>query len=146
VLLNSTGSWLRTDTNIQPDLQQYPDIGFAVEGERASQPLAVAVRGSFESYFKGKPSPLVQPAEAAATAEGTPTPTPAPQTSGVVESSPETARLVVIGSSDFLTDIVFQISASMTPNRYLNSLRSCRTPWTGRWKTWTCSASARAGR
>jgi ABC-2 type transport system permease protein len=123
VLLNSTAiAWLRTDMNIQPDLQQYPDIGFAVEGERASQPLAVAVRGSFESYFKDKPSPLVQPAEAAATDEGTPTPTPAPQTSGVVESSPETARLVVIGSSDFLTDIVFQISASMTPNRYLNSL------------------------
>ncbi len=123
VLLNSTASaWLRTDTNIQPDLQQYPDIGFAVEGERASQTLAVAVRGSFESYFKDKPSPLAQPAEAAATAEGTPTPTPAPQTSGVVESSPDTARLVVIGSSEFLTDIVFQISSSLTPNRYLNSL------------------------
>ncbi len=123
MLLKSTASaWLRTDTNIQPDLQQYPDIGFAVEGERASQPLAVAVRGSFESYFKDKPSPLAQPAEAAATAEGTPTPTPAPQTSGVVESSPDTARLVVIGSSDFLTDVVFQISASMAPNRYLNSL------------------------
>ena len=123
VLLKSTANaWLRTDTNIQPDLQQYPDIGFAVEGERASQPLAVAVRGSFESYFKDKPSPLAQPAETAATAEGTPTPTPAPQTSGVVESSPDTARLVVIGSSDFLTDVVFQISASMAPNRYLNSL------------------------
>ncbi len=121
LLKSSARAWLRTDTNIQPDLQTYPDIGFAVEGERASQPLAVAVRGSFESYFKDKASPLTQPVEAAAAAEGA-TPTPAAQTSGVVESSPDTARLVVIGSNDFLTDVVFQISASMTPNRYLNSL------------------------
>lgn len=122
VLLTSTaGSWLRTSSDIQPNMQQYPGVGFPVEGERKAQPLAVAVRGSFESYFKGKPSPLAQ-AEAQPAEAGAATPTPAPQLSGVIESSPEAARLVVVGSADFLTDVIFQISASLTPDSYLNSL------------------------
>lgn len=123
LLKSSPNAWLRTDSNIQPNLQQYPNVGFAVEGERAARPLAVAVRGSFESFFAGKSSPLAQAAAAAAPTDGAPTPTPAPQTSGVIEKSPDTARLVVVGSGDFLTDIVFQISSSLTPDRYLNSLQ-----------------------
>ncbi len=121
LLTSSSGSWLRTNTDIQPNLQQYPDVGFAVEGEREAQPLAVAVQGSFESYFKDKPSPLAQ-ADAPSAEAGAATPTPVPQTAGVIEASPEAARLVVVGSADFLTDVVFQISASLTPDSYLNSL------------------------
>jgi ABC-2 type transport system permease protein len=63
LLKSSPGSWLRTDTNIQPDLQTYPEMGFPVEGEPKAYPLAVSVQGVFESYFKGKPSPLAQSAE-----------------------------------------------------------------------------------
>ena len=126
LLKSSPNSWLRTDPNIQPDLQKYPNVGFPVEGERASQPLAVAIRGSFESYFKGKPSPL-QSSENTQTetsgAQSQPKPTPGPQTGGTIEASPDTARLVVIGSADFLTDIVFQISSSLSQDRYLNSLQ-----------------------
>ncbi|MEJ5200539.1 MAG: Gldg family protein, partial [Anaerolineae bacterium] len=48
LLRSSANSWLRTNPDIQPNLQQYPNVGFAVEGERKAQPLAVAVRGSFE--------------------------------------------------------------------------------------------------
>jgi ABC-2 type transport system permease protein len=33
------------------------------------------------------------------------------------------ARLVVVGSAEFLTDVVFQISSSLTQDRYLNSLQ-----------------------
>ncbi len=121
LLTSSPGSWLRTNTDIQPNLQQYPNVGFAVEGERKAQPLAVAVQGSFESFFKGKPSPLAQAAAPSAEA-GAATPTPAPQTASVIESSPATSRLVVVGSADFLTDVIFQISASLTPDSYQNSL------------------------
>ncbi len=41
---------------------------------------------------------------------------------GTVEVSPETTRLVVLGSAAFLDDVVFQISASLMGDRYLNSL------------------------
>lgn len=120
LLKSSPNSWLRASPVIQPDLQLYPDVGFPVEGERGARPLAVSVQGAFQSYFAGKPSPLTQ-AEPAA--QDGASPTPAPQTGGVLEASPDTARLVVIGSGDFLTDVVFQISSSLTPDRYLNSLQ-----------------------
>ncbi len=122
LLTSSPQSWLRNDINIQPNLTQYPGLGFPVEGEQKARPLAVSVRGSFESYFKGKASPLTQEQPEPATQVAA-TPTPAPQTSAVIEASPATARLVVVGSNDFLTDVVFQISASLTPDRYLNSLQ-----------------------
>ena len=74
----------------------------------------------FESAFKGQPSPFDESAseegdEAAEAVEG---PTPA-----TIESSPETARLIVLGSAEFVDDIVFEISSSLTRDRYLNSLK-----------------------
>jgi ABC-2 type transport system permease protein len=124
LLKSSPAAWLRTDTNIQPDMQLYPELGFPVEGEQQSYPLAVTVQGIFESYFKDKPSPL-QAAETdtGATPDAEPTQAGQANTIGTIESSPDTARLVVIGSAEFLNDIVFDISASLTQDRYLNSLQ-----------------------
>ncbi len=123
VLLKSTPkSWLRNSTDLTPDTQKYGELAYPVEGEQASHPLAVAVRGKFDSFFKGKPSPLLQ-ASAEPAQAGQPTPTPAPQTGGIIESSPDTARLVVVGSNDFLTDVIFQVSSSVAPQRYVNSLQ-----------------------
>ena len=48
---------------------------FAIEGEPAVYPLAVSVQGVFDSYFKGKPSPLRKPMQAAANQPGA-APTP----------------------------------------------------------------------
>ena len=124
LLKSSPASWLRTDTNIQPDMQVYPELGFPIEGEQQSYPLAVTVQGVFESYFKDKPSPLqAEETDASAMPGPAPTPTGQPNTIGTIESSPDTARLVVIGSAEFLNDIVFDISASLTQDRYLNSLQ-----------------------
>ncbi len=122
LLQSSSASWLRTDTNIQPDLETYPDLGFPIEGEQKSYPLAVSVQGVFNSYFKDKTSPLLEPAAE----EGAGEPvleTKEAQNIGVIESSPDTARLMVIGSAEFLNDIVFDLSASLTHERYLNSLQ-----------------------
>ena len=119
VLLNSSpGSWLRTDTNVQPNLETFPEYGFPIEGQQKSYPLAVSVQGVFESYFKGKPSPLEAPQEGEAAAAETPA-----HTIGTIESSPDMARLVVIGSAEFLNDIVFNLSRNLTFERYLNSLQ-----------------------
>jgi hypothetical protein len=43
-------------------------------------------------------------------------------TIGTIDS-PNTARLVVIGSAEFLNDIVFQLSSSLTQDRYFNTLQ-----------------------
>jgi len=129
LLKSSPGSWLRTDTNIQPDLQKYPELGFPVEGQQQSYPVAVAVQGVFDSYFKGKPSPLEATPTPAPGSQPTPTPLAPvaqpqlPKSVGTLESSPATARLVVIGSAEFLNDFVFQMSSVLTSDRYQNSLQ-----------------------
>ncbi len=130
LLKSSANSWLRTTADIQPDLKKYPNVGFPVEGEKASRNLAVSVRGSFDSFFKGKPSPLGSAVKRQAHPPwGRPVrkhlalTDPGPQAGGAIETSPDTARLVVVGSAEFLTDIVFQISSSLAQDRYLNSLQ-----------------------
>ncbi|GAB4529816.1 MAG: hypothetical protein Kow0063_07270 [Anaerolineae bacterium] len=125
LLRSSPSSWLRTNTDIQPDLEAYPELGFPIEGEQGAHPLAVSVQGVFDSYFKGKPSPFEAEAE---TGEGEATsgeadePQQAAQALGTIERSPESARLIVIGSAEFLNDTVFDISSALTRDRYLNSL------------------------
>jgi ABC-2 type transport system permease protein len=114
-LLRSTGeSWLGTATEVQPNPDLYPLYGFPVEGEQDSHLLAASIRGSFESYYKEHASPF----EAGETLTGTVAP---PQ--GTVEVSPESARLVVIGSSEFINDAVLDLSRSLAPERYLNNLQ-----------------------
>jgi ABC-2 type transport system permease protein len=124
LLKSSPSSWLRSDTNIQPDLQTYPEIGFPVEGEQKPHLLAVAVQGGFDSFFKGKPSPLEATAAPTDTLSLEQAQQPAEPTGvGTLERSPETARLVVIGSAEFLNDVVFDLSATLSRDRYLNSLQ-----------------------
>ena len=54
LLKSSEESWLRRDEDINPDTQTYPDMGFPIQGEQKSWPIAVSARGSFKSFF-GKP-------------------------------------------------------------------------------------------
>ncbi len=118
LLQSSQDSWTQTDTNIQPDFDAYPDLGFPAGDEHKSHALAVSVQGVFESYFKGKPSPFTEGGaeeEIPTLVEGA--------GGGTIEVSPETARLIIIGSAEFVDDIVFEISSRLTRDRYLNSLK-----------------------
>ncbi len=127
LLQSSLESWTRTDTTIQPDFNAYPQLGFPVGTDQERHTLAVSVKGSFESAFKGEPSPFedAEPEEGSASSEedGAPAPTPPPSSLAKIESSPDTSRLIVIGSAEFVDDIVFDISSSLTQDRYLNSLQ-----------------------
>ncbi len=121
---SSDRSWTSTNTNIQPNMDVYPQYGFPVGSEQRSYPLAVVVEGTFESFFKGKPSPFEKTAEGEAAASDTATPsTITAPLSGLIETSAETARLIVVGSSEFLNDTVFDISSSFSRDSYLNNLQ-----------------------
>lgn len=122
LLQSTSGSWLRTSIDVNPDLGTYPQYGFPVEGEQKARPLAVSIRGSFESYFKGKPSPFQESeaeGEEAGAAEGE---EEAPAL-GTIEVSPASSRLVVVGSAEFVDDIVLEISRSFSQDRYLLNLQ-----------------------
>jgi ABC-2 type transport system permease protein len=93
-------------------------LGFAPGETRESYTLAVSVQGVFESYFKGRPAPL----EASGGTDESEASVGAPAAS-TIEVSPETSRLVVIGSGEFVDDLVFRISSSVAGDRYRNSLQ-----------------------
>ncbi|MBN1220380.1 MAG: Gldg family protein [Anaerolineae bacterium] len=121
LLQSSPNAWLRTTTEVNPNLE-LPDLGFAPEGELKSYPLAVSVQGEFESYFKDKPSPL-EATEAEQKAETGEATQETPAALGTLESSPDNARLVIIGSAEFLNDIILRLSDNLSRGRYVNSLQ-----------------------
>jgi len=130
LLRSSSQSWLRNDTAIQPDFELYPELGFPVETEQQAYPLAVSLQGSFESFFTDKPSPFET--DETGTGEQAPLPgeepalpgeTEAPPPLGTITSSPESSRLVVIGSSAFVEDTVLNLSSRLTQDSYLNNLQ-----------------------
>jgi ABC-2 type transport system permease protein len=127
LLSSSSRSWVSGDLNIMPDYRAWPETGFEPVGERGARQLAVAVEGRFDSFFKGKDSPLAEPseentdadvaaaeskAEGAANAdeEATEEATPAPITS-VIERSPESARIVLVASRTFAEDAVLNLAS-----------------------------------
>ncbi len=110
LLKSSDQAWTTTETNVNPDFQTYPDLGFHPGQEFTSHTLAVAVKGSFESYFKDKPSPLLtEEPEDENGGQNEEEESPAP--ANMIESSPESSRLVVIGSSDFINDPIVAMSS-----------------------------------
>jgi ABC-2 type transport system permease protein len=130
ILLESTDeAWLRSATDVQPDLTTYPELGFAITGEQKAWQLAVAIQGSFESYYTGKESPFEAQSAATPTVDETTTETVTEATGtpepvlGTIEVSPESSRLVVIGSSEFIDDTVLQISSNVSGDRYLYNLQ-----------------------
>ena len=109
-LRSSKASWLRESADVDPDMEEYPGVGFPVEGAQRSRPLAVTIRGSFKSHFSDRPSPF----------EDDPLGRSGP---GLVDQSPESAKLVVFGSSEFLDDIILELSRSISADRYLFNLQ-----------------------
>jgi len=118
-LLKSTESaWTTTTTNIQPNPDLYPQYGFPVEGEQRQHVLAVAVEGSFGSFFKDKEIPSDP-----TTPEGETEAVNPLQAVGIIEQSPSNARLVVFGSSEFLNDNIINLAQSFSGDRAANNLQ-----------------------
>ena len=107
LLRSSERSWLSDSSNLMPDYDQYPEEGFAVHKPDGAQRLAVMVEGQFDSMFAGKPSPLL-PAPVPEAKPGTPPaaapPAAKPTLDRVIQHSPESARLILLGSSAMLSD------------------------------------------
>lgn len=119
LIRSSDASWETTVANPQPDLELYPEFGFPVGGELSSFPLAVAVEGAFSSYFIDKPSPFdTEEADAGSDPESA-----AAEPIGLIERSPDGTRMVVLGSSEFVNDTVYQISANFAGDRFVSNLQ-----------------------
>ncbi|MFW8601891.1 Gldg family protein [Desulfobacterota bacterium M19] len=131
LLSSSPHSWTKSGTDVQPDLRRYPKLGFAPGADMKSELLAVSEQGRFKSYFANRPDPRklavekrAKAAEAAKkgkTAKNAKADISLP-TGPVLKESSASARLVVVGSADFINDTVLQISRSISQDRFLNNL------------------------
>ncbi len=127
LIRSSPEAWTSESDNMQPDFEAHGPLGFEQGAARASQLLAVSVEGRFQSAFTGRPSPLLEDADDdeerdAGDAEQTEAADKKPVISGVVETSPASARLILIGSSTFLSDTAISLATEATGNRYLKPL------------------------
>ncbi len=142
LLQSSAGSWLSGDTDIMPRIDDRGLSGFAPEGPTGPRTLAVLIEGRFDSYFAGRPSPLLVEEESDADAsehvdhEDTDisaatldeeaevaTEDRLGIVSSVIERSPESARLFVFASNGFLSDQILQLVGSAEGTIYGNSVQ-----------------------
>ena len=120
LIRSSASSWETNDSNLQPDLELFPDLGFLIGEDRRQFPLAVLVEGSFESFFLGKDSPFTNDDVGDLAEEGESADTEA---IGLIEHSPGNTRLIVLGSSEFINDNVYQISLNFGGDRFASNLQ-----------------------
>lgn len=121
---SSENSWVLEGTNLQPDFKRYPRVGFPLEGARKARILGAIVEGVFESYYAGKASPLLQSDSESEKVggEGSEGRTEDPVLSGTIEKSPESARILLFASNDFLSDETLQITRAAGGERFINAL------------------------
>ncbi len=100
---SSNSSWTSEDLEVIPDLEAYPDTGFAIEGNRAPELLAIAAMGPFDSYFKD-----IEVTDK--------------DNKNLIDSSPSNSRLVLISSNSFAADGAIDISSHSMGTLYTKPL------------------------
>ncbi len=132
LLQSSPDSWRSASTDIMPSLGAEGGVAYTPEGDQQANTLGVMLEGRFESFFDE--SPLVEDVPEMEDAAGD----EAEETSGdeadeddadtlgtvtaVIERSPESARLIVLGSASFLADQTVRMIGSADGTIYTGSL------------------------
>ncbi|HUY83544.1 MAG TPA: Gldg family protein [Steroidobacteraceae bacterium] len=109
LLRSSSSSWLAASPTLMPDFAQYPQLGFPAAKKTAPHTLAVMVQGRFASAFAHTPSPLATPPAAA---------TPPPAIANVIDHSPTSARLILVGSNAMFEDEIGNLISQTLGTRY----------------------------
>ena len=102
LLRSSDDSWLSSNTDILPRLSDDGGQPFVVEGEQSSHMVAALLQGRFSSYYQGKDSPPLNSQNPLEESEDQEPPTL--KVESVIERAPESARLLVFASNDFVAD------------------------------------------
>ena len=140
---SSSAAWTREDTDVQPDLETYPELGFPHPDDTGRKLLGVLLEGRFDSAFADQTSPLLSDTQRdTEDVDQSPDRAIEPgsdQVGGqnpdqdlgqvtdqldnhVVEHSPSSARLILLSSSSFLSDTAISLATEATQSRYLAPL------------------------
>lgn len=117
LLYSSPESWLSSSLDVMPKVgADGNSIPYQPGGERGRQLLGAIVQGRFESYFAGQDSPLIERGEDQGDAAGADDSV----ISGVIERSPEAARIILYASNEFLNDRIMELAGASSGSDYLN--------------------------
>ena len=107
---SSKESWLRESIDVRPDMENYPEFGFPIEGEQMSRDIAMTIHGKFNSYFTENELNF--------------TDSDRPDTDiQMFDTSPPNTRVVIFGSGDFINDTFLELSQTMSEQRYISNLQ-----------------------
>lgn len=130
LLQSSPAAWTSDSPLIAPNFKRYPSTGFPTGKNHGRKLLAVVIQGRFQSYFKDKPSPLLEDkqdesGDDSENASGTKEADVAKENTettitAVIEHSPASARLILFGSSSFLSDAALNLVSGGIRAQYLN--------------------------
>lgn len=119
LIFSSPKSWTSDAQSLMPDYKETQKMGFAEGKDKGRQLLALALEGSFESFYKGKRSPLlVQSKEKQAKSKDKMDEVPG----SVIEKSPDSARLILYCSNAFLTDKIIYMTSESIGTKYMKPL------------------------
>jgi ABC-2 type transport system permease protein len=117
LMSSSEGSWLNVSGDIEPDLVRFPETGFEPVGDTASRVLGVSLTGRFPSYYAARPSPLFEGSEAEQAQDA------ADRTGRTMKESLPDAKLVVVGSSEMVSDLMMQLANGPGGEVHRNNLQ-----------------------
>jgi len=110
---SSTKSWTSENQDVLPDYRAYPNTGFPVGDEQVGSLMAVAIEGRFDSFYQGKESPLTLKGDNVSSDKET-----AAQVTGVINHSPDSARLILVSSNTFASDMATELVSQGLSTRY----------------------------
>ena len=127
LLHSSEESWVSASTDVIPNLEGGQVSRFTPAGEQKSRVLGVIAEGKFDSYFKGKTSPLLNEetadSDSGGESEAGEEKTTALKLGSVIDHSAESARIILFSSNDMLRDSIVQLSSMANQGEYLNTLQ-----------------------
>jgi len=140
LLHSSAKSWTSSSGDIQPNFSTYGRLGFPEGKASGANLLGVVVEGHFDSYFKGKPSPLLKTTDKSKPADAKPETEEALDAdstsekkadadknksvvTGKIDHSPSSARLILFSSANFLSDTAMDLASQATGTHYLKPVQ-----------------------
>ena len=100
LLKTSQQAWQSNNTNVVPRIRQDGTSTFAKPAQTQQYDVGLSVQGRFNSWFADKDSPLLDNSTAVNTF------------SSVINRSPESAKIILFSSNEFLKDRIMQLIGS----------------------------------
>jgi ABC-2 type transport system permease protein len=127
LLKTSDQAWLSDSTEILPKMTADGINAFRPEGSQGSQLVGVSIQGRFDSYFADKDSPLLADAviqeDRATEADAANSDKETPNFGSLIKRSPDSARIILFSSNDFLKDQIMRLVGSSQQSEYLSAVQ-----------------------